>query len=71
MTGQFPLATIGTGKLTFPADGRIHVVRPLRTPMWPGEARYAVFVPLVSPVEVTLSLLGAGGEQLVTVATAL
>ena len=71
VTGQFPLATIATGKLTFPADGRVHVVRPLRAPLWPREARYAMFVPLVSPVEVTLALLGPGGEQLVTVTTAL
>ncbi|MBK6953955.1 MAG: hypothetical protein IPH27_00210 [Actinomycetales bacterium] len=71
VTGQFPLATIATGKLTFPADGRVHVVRPLRAPLWPREARYAVFVPLVSPVEVTLALLGPGGEQLVTVTAAL
>lgn len=67
MSGTFLLSGVRTGRITFPADGQIHVIRPQRTLGWPREARYAVFVPLVSPVRITLMLLGPAGEQLVTV----
>ena len=67
VSGTFLLSGVRTGRITFPADGQIHVIRPQRTLGWPREARYAVFVPLVSPVRITLMLLGPAGEQLVTV----
>ncbi|MFZ1286718.1 MAG: hypothetical protein WAR57_06750, partial [Candidatus Phosphoribacter sp.] len=67
VSGTFPLAAIRTGPPTFPTDGAIHVTRPPRSASWPREARYAVFVPIISPVDITLDLLGSAGEQLATV----
>ena len=67
LTGTFRLSSIRSGTVSFPADGQIHVVRPLRTKLWPKDARYAVFIPVVGPAEVSLALQGPADEQLVRV----
>ncbi len=66
VTGSFPLSEIPVAKPFFPADGQIHVVSPPRVGL-PPPPRYAVFVPIGSPLELTVAIVGPTGATIASV----